>query len=672
MDQNLGISMIYNDAVRGICADHFGSTGFPARLVSLFRNGKDLTDAGEERIMPHLAGYTTKDVSPDRMSRACDVLSSSLRSPNVPCTLSRLEAAGFGVVNLVPDRLGRHGEPVRSRESQFALALDGVIVNSDELRLDLQSGGYDSSMSDAALCMALFEKYGEDFVRRLEGQFNIVIHDARTMTTTLFNDRFGYRPMHYCSTDADLVFALERKAILALLPSARRLDNQGIIELFAFDHNLTDRTVFADIKVLPPAAIATWSPTSGGLQLRSYWRPEYRRRSERLSLDQYADEWSARLMESTRLWANTSDQIGLFLSGGLDSRVVAGELGPLGRQVMAFSIGQPEHPDVQYGTMLAQRLQFLHTRLQMAEDDLSVALPRVVWRTEGAVPFHNCTSIQNHDKIHPHATLVFNGHFGDVLSGGHLLPEYFRIRQRAHLTALLLARRSRIANPWLPRLFTKRTWSQATEQIRSDVAASIELLGEDHPALAYNLWDITVRQTRFTFSSPAVDRYLFEQVSPFANAAVTEWAMGIPLRFLVLQRAYRRMIVRNFPAIRDVPWTRTGHAISSGLSGQVVAEVRRKIERRRAQSHSRNPGRRKPVGLWHPALRARLDIFEQSPGFDGDLIDREGFRSLLEAHFERGEDLSDLVALLLTLAETSRLFVEGDPLAPPADVVPIL
>ena len=90
--------------------------------------------------------------------------------------------------------------------------------------------------------------------------------------------------------------------------------------------------------------------------------------------------------------------------------------------------------------------------------------------------------------------------------------------------------------------------------------------------MRYNLWDNSVRQARYTFNSPAVDRYLFEQITPFVAADVVDWALRIPLRYLVAQRAYKHMIVRSFPEIAGVPWARTCRRIPTSFAADVARQ----------------------------------------------------------------------------------------------------
>ena len=624
--------------------------------------------------MPHLAGILDLRAEPGDIGHTLEGLARVLRVEGVAYQERSWHDDRFGAVNLLNESSGELHQPAVSEDGNRVLFLDGEIYNLDELRRDLVGPSHEhASGSAAGTCLALFERCGDAFAKRLNGQFNVVLYDKRARRVTIFNDRLAYRPLYYSHENGILLFALEKKAIFAARRRSPEFDPMGVLEFFAFGHNLEDRTVFQGIYAIPQGAVLHID--SNGVRTRQYWRPAYSR-SGPTQLTESAEELGQRLCRATAVRADGPRRCGIFLSGGLDSRAVAGALATVRTDVTAFTFGGEDSAEVRYAREIADRLGFQHRRLSYQGVSHNEALPRIVWRTECAIPFNQTLSTEQHRYIHPDVQVMFNGHFGDALTGGHILPQQFLARGPDSLAAHILAKRTLMQLPGLRQVFDRRFLDEAYPEMFDAVRRTLRSFEETRKPLLYNLWDMTVRQRRFTFSSPAVDRYLFEQITPFVDNEVVDWALRLPLRFLAGQRAYKRMIVQTFPTIADVPWTRTGRPIPTSWVRDMARQSALFGARRvRRILRARQPKRQNRPGSWNlaePGLRDRVERYMDSDAFLPEIFDRQSLRDMVERHFDRGEDFTAPMAALLTLAEGVRLFIEQTPDSPPADVRPQL
>ena len=625
--------------------------------------------------MPHLAGVLDLRAEPGDIVRTLERFFRILRVNGVAYRERSWHDDRFGAVNLLNESSGELDQPAVGEDGNRVLFLDGEIYNLAELRRGLGGASHEhASGSAAGTCLALFERCGDAFAKGLNGQFNVVLYDKRARRVTILNDRLGYRPLYYKQENGILLFALEKKAIFAACESAPELDHLGILEFFAFGHNMEDRTVFRGIYAVPQGAVL--HADSNGVRTRQYWRPVYSRDGGPTKLAESAEELGRHLCHATAIRAERPQRHGIFLSGGLDSRAVAGALATVRSKVIAFTFGNASGIEVRHARRMAAQLGFEHRQLSYDRVSLHAALPRVVWRTECALPFNQTPSIEQHCHIHPKADVMFNGHFGDALTGGHLLPRQFLIHNPDRLVEHILAKRTIVGLPVLRRIFQKAFLDSAYSQMRDAIRRTLRSFDEERTPLLYNLWDMTVRQRRFTFCSPAVDRYLFEQITPFVDNEVVNWALRIPLRFLAGQRAYKRMIVQTFPIIADVPWTRTGRPVPTSWVRDMARQsalfgarrVRRILRARRPKGQNR-------AGSWNltePGFRDRVERYMDSDAFLPELFDRQSLRNMVERHFDRGEEFTAPMAALLTLAESVRLFLENKADSPPPETRPRL
>lgn len=573
----------------------------------------------------------------------------------------------FGAVNLLKPEIDDLDQPARLDGGPL-MFLDGEIYD-----VTGQPPGSPQVVAGGGLlarCLGLFAADPVGAAQRLDGTFNLAYYDPRRRLLHLVSDRLGSRPLYYRDSGGTLYFALEQKAIFAADGGAPRFDELGVLQLATFGHQLGDRTIFDGISVLPPATILTAS--AEGVTLTSYWRPAYR--CHHLTGRDAAEEFARRFVAATRRRAaGRRAPVGIFLSGGLDSRCVAGALAGAGAPVTAITFGDESSRDVQFARQIAGRLGFAHRTYAHHGQSLAATLPRVIWRTEGTLAFPEGLSIGLHRHIRRDARLIFNGHLGDVLSGGHLLPELFWLRRR-DLADHILRKRSQISGERLRALCVPGSFDAQYRRLTSSIEDGLNQFDEDRTALLYNLWDLDVRQRRYTQSTPAVDRYLLEPISPFVANDVVEFCLGLPLRELFGQRCYLRAILDAFPACADVPWARTGHAIDHHhalrmlrLGGQ--SALRR--GRRMLRLGTGEPMQWLPDDARSGALRAVAQGFVESDGFPDQVFDRRAMQAVIERHFDHGDSRLEEVGVLLTLATASRL-LSGELRAVPAEAQPDL
>lgn len=617
--------------------------------------------------MPNLAGVFHRDgfsrTLEPVLSRQAEVL--SVRGLGFTCC--RWSDGRFGAVNLLKADVDELEQPARMPDGRL-LFLDGEIYNLGELSRDevaIQRGD-----GPVARCLALYARDPIATARRLNGSFNLAYYDPRRRVLQLVSDRLGSRPLYYQESHGALYFALEQKAILAAHARAPRFDDLGVLQLAAFGHQLGDRTLFSGISVLPPGSILTATPD--GVTITSYWRAAYAPGGP-VGRDA-AVEFAQRFVAATR--RRTLDRrapLGIFLSGGLDSRCVAGALARVQAPVTAFTFGDESSRDVRFARQIASRLGFSHRTYNHKGLDLTAALPRVAWRMEGTMSFPEGLSIAFHRHIRPEARLIFNGHLGDMLSGAHLVPELLWLRRR-DLADHILRRRTVLPRERLRALFLPDRFDALHARLVSSVEDGLRRFDEERPALLYNLWDLDVRQRRYTQSTPAVDRPALEQISPFLDNDVVEFLLGLPLTELFGQRCYLRAILDAFPACADVPWARTGRPIESNhalrlarLGGDSVLRKSRRV----LGLGSATPSSLPDEAFRSPALRALAEASLRSEAFPDHLFDRAAAQAMIERHFDGGGDRLEEVGLLLTLSAADRL-LGGDLRAVPAEAQPDL
>ncbi len=212
-------------------------------------------------------------------------------------------------------------QPISNEDSTIWAAQNGELYNYPQTRAALLKRGHRlHTHCDTEILPHLYEEYGAELPRHVDGMFAVSIWDTKTKTGLLARDRTGKKPLYYYYDDSTLFFASEIKALLHVPGFKRRINFEALNHFLSFKHVPCPLSIFEGIKMLPPAHSLIYRPGSDP-QIKRYWNIDF----------SAGDEPSARVEEDLvesllsllkrgidrRLMSDVP--IGFFLSGGIDS-----------------------------------------------------------------------------------------------------------------------------------------------------------------------------------------------------------------------------------------------------------------------------------------------------------------------------------------------------------------
>ena len=212
-------------------------------------------------------------------------------------------------------------QPLFNEDGTVVLVCNGEIYNYQQLRQELMRGGHHfQTNSDAEVLVHLWEVHGPQLVHRLRGMFAFVLYDKRQKLLFGARDPFGQKPLFYHQTRKRFAFASEIKALLQLPDVVRRVDRRALDQYLFYQYVPHPGTLFEGIRQVAPGH--SFCVQDGELQLQRYWFPEFDE-NEQISDDQHLDQLEAALRDATRAHLVSDVPVGVFLSGGIDSSLVA-------------------------------------------------------------------------------------------------------------------------------------------------------------------------------------------------------------------------------------------------------------------------------------------------------------------------------------------------------------
>jgi len=277
-------------------------------------------------------------------------------------------------------------QPMSTPDGKLWITFNGEIFNYIELRDALLKKGHRfATRSDTEVILHLYQEEGENCLHRLNGQWAFAIWDVSRRKLFLSRDRLGVRPLFYTKTGDCFLFASEVKALLACPGVKCDLDLPALDQIFTFWVTLPPRTAFTNIWQLPPGHSLVLE--NGSIRVRQYWHleyaPEYNLADE--GPESLKEELLALLLDATRIRLRSDVPVGAYLSGGLDSTLVAALTRMLvGDKLRTFSVSfdDTELDESVYQKEASVFLHTNHSEVRCSNELIACVFPEVIWHAE--------------------------------------------------------------------------------------------------------------------------------------------------------------------------------------------------------------------------------------------------------------------------------------------------
>jgi asparagine synthase (glutamine-hydrolysing) len=352
-----------------------------------------------------------------------------------------------GRVGLAARRLSiidlAHGDqPIANEDGTVHVVQNGEIYNYRELMFELARAGHRfRTHCDTEVLVHAYEEWGDDFARRLRGMFAVAIWDARRDRLVLARDAFGIKPLYYRAAADGIEFASELRA----LPRGE-IDRDALEAFLAFNSIPGPLTIFRDTRKLMPGHVLAWE--GGELQLQRFARPAPSPDVRGDDDAELVEECRARLRDSVRAHLVSDVPVGVLLSGGVDSGVLAAlAASESAEPLRTFSIGFEESTfdELADARRVAERYATDHHELVL-RPDAALLLPALAEAFDE--PFADSSALPTYlvsELASRHVKDALSGEGGDELFGGYYT-------YAADLLAMRAAPIARLARPLVERL----------------------------------------------------------------------------------------------------------------------------------------------------------------------------------------------------------------------------
>lgn len=316
--------------------------------------------------------------------------------------------------------------PIRNEKQDVVVLFYGETFQDKELFDELKRKNHAFSHSGASYLVHLYEERGDDFLNALNGWFSGVIVDTKRLTVTLFNDRFGMQRLYYYEGPDAFYFSSEAKAILKVVPEARQLDLQSLGEVACCDCPLEQRTLFRNVKLLPAASRWVFAQAEKQKE-EQYFDVRSWEEQTVLGEEAFYEKLRSTVQRVLPRYFRSDQNIGLSLTGGLDTRIIMAYLDPGTGKYPCYTFGgmYRESFDVKIARRVAKVCGQNHQVIELGKAFLKnfpQLAERTVYISDGGLDVSGAPDLYINKIAREIAPIRVTGNYGsEVLRGVRFL-----------------------------------------------------------------------------------------------------------------------------------------------------------------------------------------------------------------------------------------------------------
>lgn len=466
--------------------------------------------------------------------------------------------AGFGRVD-ININLSRpfYHDPV----NKLAVSLWGNLFQVGGRELDYNGGQKKSPEEHVA---RLYLDLGEGCAEQLNGDFNCAIYDAKRNKLILFNDRFGFRQLYYYQDSSCFLFAPALKAFLCYPGLNKEVNWQSVTDYLRYGFVLGDRSLFQNIYLLPPATLLRVDEQ--GFRKTTYWSGQYTNVYSEKQISDVADEGLELFSKSTKRQLAGKSNILIYLSGGLDSRLITGVVAREQLNPFTATLGNNYSYEHKIAKKVCRELGILQHRFVPVKPAwLREYAERIAWHGECGFASLGLTWQHGLNETMGFSyDCLLNGIFGGHLSFGSpyfnrndleiadnrtqdeqilRVDRGFNGQRYMHLEKALTAEcRNKIDQIGLLTL---------QEEMKRAMAKSDRVFFQQDALFLYN----RIRRAMISIDQ---NYHYYDDRFPFASYELFDFYLKLSPNLLLEHRLYKEIYKRHFPALANIPWWTTG------------------------------------------------------------------------------------------------------------------
>lgn len=324
---------------------------------------------------------------------------------------------GFRRLSIIDVESGH--QPLSFENERYWIVFNGEIYNHLELREELKASGMTfSTQSDTEVIVALYSQLKEKAVEKLRGMFAFIIWDKREKSLFGARDHFGIKPFFYMENNSYTIFASEKKSIVHQFENDA-MDYEALQHYLTYQYVPEPFTMSEGIKKLEPGCYFT-KKIGEPIKISHYWKTTFQpiKKSETAFTKEVRDV----IIDSVNMHMRSDVPVGSFLSGGIDSSLIASIAKQFHPSIKTFSVGfaREGFSEIDVAKETADKIGVENISYVISADEYLEELPKIMWHMDDPLADPACVPLYFVAReARKHVTVALSGEGADELFGGY-------------------------------------------------------------------------------------------------------------------------------------------------------------------------------------------------------------------------------------------------------------
>ena len=330
--------------------------------------------------------------------------------------------------------LSQGNQPMYNDKKDIIIVFNGEIYNYIMLKAELEADGVQfNTHSDTEVILRLYEKYGStNMLNKLNGMFVFSIHDKKKNQIFIARDRFGEKPLYYHHSDDKFIWASELKSIISVFPELKKMSYDAITLFFSLTYVPAPYSIYQDIFKLLPGHFLTINTLTLQKQIHQYWDIDPNTNTDpTITYTAAKKKIHDLLFESVQQRMIADVPIGVFLSGGVDSTIIAAIMSTISsKKVKTFSVGyeNKRYDESARARLVSNHIGSEHHQYMLNYNDIFTMIDHIILNYDEPYADSSCLPTWFiASKTVQQVKVALTGDGGDEVFGGYnkyMLPHY--------------------------------------------------------------------------------------------------------------------------------------------------------------------------------------------------------------------------------------------------------
>ena len=465
--------------------------------------------------------------------------------------------SSFGIARVHLGIFNPEPQPIFSENRSLCIFMDGKIYDYEDHMIELKKRGYKfNNENDPEFCLNSYAEYGSEFIKNLNGSFLFIIYDFKYKKIIIVNDRYGQRPFYFTKNDYGFLFASEVKAILEDKNFEKELNDAAVADFFAFGKIFGNKTFLKGINVLPPASILTYDGQN--LSIEQYWdfnyKPDYSK-----SKKEFGIELAKTFKRAVEIRMKDNLRYGISLSGGLDSRSVAGAISENKIiNVLAYSFGPLDCDEVRIAKKVAKKAGSKFKEISIGPESIMDNAEREIYYSDGMDYIGVSYLLPIHRMIRNDVDVVFTGLTLDTtIANPYLNQDIMDANDDTELFYILFKKWRFFSDEELRNLFVGDYYSKIKSYPLRAFEEAFNKIKDDHPGNKADHFELVNHTIRWALMGHVLMRPFLEDSIPGLDNNFVDIALRIPPELRLNYRVYSEFLKKLSPDLAKICYNKT-------------------------------------------------------------------------------------------------------------------